>query len=154
MPHLVRDADGCQWVISTRPHVLDPTTRLRKVQTSDAVLRAGAFTVAGVLVLALLLVTPANLWAPSWLVGPLVVAGTVLAIWWALSRPWSILAVPDGHGAETERRVVTGAWAARRVQLELVRARALPPSRGASDLDAADRDGPDPDDTDRIPYRR
>lgn len=144
MPHLVRDADGCQWVISTRPHVLDPTTRLRKVQTSDAVLRAGAFAVAGVLIAALLLVTPANLWAPSWLVGPLVLAGAVLAIWWALSRPWSILAVPDGADAETERRVVTGAWAARRVQLELVRARALPADQGAAD----------PDDTDRIPYRR
>lgn len=144
MPHLVRDADGCEWVISTRPHLLDPNARLRTVQTSDAVLRVAAFTVAGVLVLALLFVTPATLWAPSWLVGPLVVTGAVLAIWWALSRPWSVLAVPDGPGVETERRVVTGAWAARRAQLELVRARALPPSPDASDSE----------DTDRIPYRR
>ncbi|MEO6880079.1 MAG: hypothetical protein ABI181_03890 [Mycobacteriaceae bacterium] len=134
-------------MISTRPHVLDPTTRLRKVQTSDAVLRASALGVAGLLVAALVLVTPATLWAPSWLVGPLVVAGAVLVIWWALSRPWSVLAVPDDPHVEVERRVVTGALAARRAQLALVRARALPPAPGTPD-------GDDPDATDRIPYRR
>ncbi len=143
MPRVVRDGDDREWVVSARPHLSDPAARLRPVQASDATLRAVVLGISLLLVFVVALATPANLWFPGWLVGPMVLAGAVALVWWVLGRAWTVTAAPGGSDDRDAHDVrVRGPWAARRAHGDLVRHVAARPAR-PRDPEARDREARD-----------
>ena len=132
MARLVHDRDGRPWSVGSQAHLAGPETRGLPVQPADAVLRAILLGMSALLVLVVLLSTPATLWLPGWATGPVLFVAAAIVIVWVLSRPWSVTAttggtLETGEGiAETAGdavelgegevvvRWVTGPWAAHR----------------------------------------
>lgn len=118
MARLVHDRDGRAWTVSSRAHLTGPGPTQAPVERADAVVRATLLTVSALLVLAVLLSTPASLWLPGWVAGPVLLAAAALVVGWALGRPFSVTAatagtVETGGGVE-DVRWVTGPRAAHR----------------------------------------
>lgn len=118
MARLVHDGDGRAWTVSSRAHLVAPGTSRVPVERADAVLRAVLLGVAALLALAVLLSTPASLWLPGWVAGPVLLTAAAVVVTWALGRPFSVTATTAGRvetGAAAEDvRWVSGPWAAHR----------------------------------------
>lgn len=122
MARLVHDRDGRPWSVGSQAHLVGPEVTRLPVQPADAVLRAILLGVSALLVLAVLLSTPAALWLPGWVSGPVLFVAAAIVILWVLSRPWSVTAttVEAGEGIAVDTgedmvvRWVRGPWAAHR----------------------------------------
>jgi len=120
MARVVHDRDGRVWTVSSRVHLVEPAAagEFTIVEPADALLRAVLLTVSGVLLLAVLLSTPANLYLPSWVSGPVLLAAALAVAWWLTRRPWSITVTPaeslELGAAQGLLRIVRGPWAAHR----------------------------------------
>lgn len=118
MARLVHDRDGRAWTVSSRAHLAGPGPTQAPVERADAVVRAVLLSGSAVLVLAVLLSTPASLWLPGWVAGPVLLAAAAVVVGWALGRPFSITVATagtteTGDGVE-DVRWVTGPRAAHR----------------------------------------
>ncbi|UZJ24602.1 hypothetical protein RHODO2019_15980 [Rhodococcus antarcticus] len=118
MARLVHDRDGRAWTVSSRAHLVGPGASQAPVERSDAVLRTVLLGTSALLVVVVLLSTPASLWLPGWVVGPVLLAAGAVVATWALGRPFSVNAATAGtvenDAAAEDVRWVTGPWSARR----------------------------------------
>ena len=118
MARLVHDRDGRPWSVGSQAHLAGPEATRLPAEPADAVLRAILLSMSALLVLVVLLSTPATLWLPGWVAGPVLLVAAAFVVVWMFSRPWSVTAATggtteDGEGAVVVRWV-TGPWAAHR----------------------------------------
>ena len=125
MARLVHDRDGRRWSVGSQAHLAGSEATRLPVEPADAVLRAILLGISALLVLVVLLSTPATLWLPGWVAGPVLIVAAAGVAGWMFSRPWSVTASTDGSveggegAADTGEgsvvvRWVTGPWAAHR----------------------------------------
>lgn len=139
MTRLVRGADGRMWTLRgrmewTRPATVDDFERDVAAGVAPGI---AMMTALGILVIALVVWTPAAVVVPSWLLLALAVVLLFFPVRWLLRRPWSLVANTPGnaedlspeHWAGTVRGMFTIRQAAAKIARD-IEVYSRPPAEG------------------------